>query len=452
MSEVLILVVEDDPLQRRLIKQNLEREGYVVMEAATGRAALEVVGRYPVDIAVVDYKLDGETGVEVIREMLKQNPLITPVVVTAFANVETAVEAMRQGAYDYIVKPLDFEKFLMVIERARERQTLRREVTSLRTSLEDKFSSKNLILESPQAAEVGRLIAKAAGSEATVLISGETGTGKDVVAKTIHYASKRKDGPYLAVNIPSLPETLVEGELFGAEKGAYTGATERKIGKFEAASGGTLLLDEIGDLPVQTQVKLLRFLQEREFYRLGSAKALKSDLRIIAATNRDLEALMKEGRFRPDLFYRLNVIQIQVPPLRQRKEDVPALVDLFIKKYAPRESKKIEGITQEAMAALLRYAFPGNIRELENIIERAVVFADSSFITLADIPVFLKEKKEDEVAPEGLSLDDQVGRLEVREIKRALIEAGGVKARAARALGITERVLGYKMKAHGLDG
>ena len=452
MSEVLILVVEDDPLQRRLIKQNLEREGYVVMEAATGRAALEVVGRYPVDIAVVDYKLDGETGVEVIREMLKQNPLITPVVVTAFANVENAVEAMRQGAYDYIVKPLDFEKFLMVIERARERQTLRREVTSLRTSLEDKFSSKNLILESPQAAEVGRLIAKAAGSEATVLISGETGTGKDVVAKTIHFASKRKDGPYLAVNIPSLPETLVEGELFGAEKGAYTGATERKIGKFEAASGGTLLLDEIGDLPVQTQVKLLRFLQEREFYRLGSAKALKSDLRIMAATNRDLEALMKEGRFRPDLFYRLNVIQIQVPPLRQRKEDVPALVDLFIKKYAPRESKKIEGITQEAMAALLRYSFPGNIRELENIIERAVVFADSSFITLADIPVFLKEKKEGEVAPEGLSLDDQVGRLEVREIKRALIEAGGVKARAARALGITERVLGYKMKAHGLDG
>jgi two-component system, NtrC family, response regulator AtoC len=452
MSEVLILVVEDDPLQRRLIKQNLEREGYVVMEAATGRAALEVVGRYPVDIAVVDYKLDGETGVEVIREMLRQNPLITPVVVTAFANVETAVEAMRQGAYDYIVKPLDFEKFLMVIERARERQTLRREVTSLRTSLEDKFSSKNLILESPQAAEVGRLIAKAAGSEATVLISGETGTGKDVAAKTIHFASKRKDGPYLAVNIPSLPETLVEGELFGAERGAYTGATERKIGKFEAASGGTLLLDEIGDLPVQTQVKLLRVLQEREFSRLGSAKALKADVRIMAATNRDLGALMKEGRFRPDLFYRLNVIQIQVPPLRERQEDVPALVDLFIKKYAPRESKKIEGITQEAMAALLRYSFPGNIRELENIIERAVVFADSSFITLADIPVFLKEKREDEVAPEGLSLDDQVGRLEVREIKRALIEAGGVKVRAARALGITERVLGYKMKTHGLDG
>ena len=299
--------------------------------------------------------------------------------------------------------------------------------------------------------EVGRLIAKAAGSEATVLISGETGTGKDVAAKTIHHSSKRKDGPYLAVNIPSLPETLIEGELFGAEKGAYTGATEKKTGKFEAAAGGTLLLDEIGDLPVQTQVKLLRILQEKEFYRLGSSKALKSDVRIIAATNRDLEALMKEDRFRPDLFYRLNVIHIPVPPLRRRKEDIPALVDLFIKRYAPREKKKIDGITQEAMAALLRYSFPGNIRELENIIERAVVFADSAFITLADIPVFLKERKEDEVAPEGLSLDDQVRRLEVREIKRALLEAGGVKARAARALGITERVLGYKMKTFGLD-
>ncbi|OGD18308.1 MAG: two-component system response regulator [Candidatus Aminicenantes bacterium RBG_16_63_16] len=451
MNEVLILIVEDDPLQRRLIKQNLEREGYVVMEAPTGRAAREIAGRYPVEIAVVDYKLNGETGVEVIRDLLRQNPLITPIVVTAFANVETAVEAMRQGAYDYIVKPIDFEKFLLVIERARERQGLRREVNSLRSSLEDKFSSKNLVLESPLMEEVGRLIAKAAGSEATVLISGETGTGKDVVAKTIHFSSKRKDGPYLAVNIPSLPETLIEGELFGAEKGAYTGATEKKIGKFEAASGGTLLLDEIGDLPVQAQVKLLRILQEKEFYRLGSSKALRSDVRIIAATNRDLEALMKDGRFRPDLFYRLNVVHIQVPPLRQRKEDIPALVDLFIKRYAPREKKKIDGITQEAMAALLRYSFPGNIRELENIIERAVVFADTAFITLADIPVFLKEKKEDEVAPEGLSLDDQVRRLEVREIKRAFIEAGGVKARAARALGITERVLGYKMKTFGLD-
>jgi two-component system response regulator AtoC len=450
MNEALILVVEDDPLQRRLIKNNLEREGYVVMEASTGRGALELLGRYPFDIAIVDYKLNGETGVEVVREMLKQNPLITPIIVTAFANIENAVEAMRLGAYDYIVKPIDFEKFLLVIERARERQGLRREVSSLRSSLEEKFSSRNLVLVSPRMEEIGRLVAKAAGSEATVLISGETGTGKDVLAKTIHFSSKRKGGAYLAVNIPSLPEGLIEAELFGAEKGSYTGATERKIGKFEAASGGSLLLDEIGDLPLQTQVKLLRFLQDKEFFRLGSAKPLKSDVRIIAATNRDLEERMKAGQFRPDLYYRLNVIRIQVPPLRERKEDVPPLTDVFIKKYAQRENKRVGGITAEAMNALLAYPFPGNIRELENIIERAVVFAEGGVITLADLPVFLKERREDELAAEGLPLDEQVRRLEVREIRRALAAAGGVKAQAARALGLTERVLSYKMKAYGL--
>jgi len=451
MSNALILVVEDDPLQRRLIKQNLEQEDYTVFDSSSGKGALEVLGIYPIDIAVVDYKLDGETGVEVIQEILKRNPLVTPIIVTAFANVETAVEAMRKGAYDYIVKPIDFEKFLLAVERALERQKLRREVSVLKTSLEEKFSSKNLVIASAGMEEVAGLIAKAAGSDATVLIGGETGTGKDLVARTIHHSSRRKDGPYLAVNIPSLPETLVEGELFGAEKGSYTGAHERKTGKFEAASGGTLFLDEIGDLPPQVQVKLLRFLQDKEFYRLGSPRPLKSDVRIIAATNRDLDKLMKEEKFRPDLYYRLNVIRIQVPPLRERKEDIPPLVDFFIKKCAAREGKKIAGISQEAMSALLRYPFPGNIRELENIIERAAVFAETDYLTLADLPVFLKEKLEDEIALPDLPLTERVRRLEVREIKRALLEAGGVKSRAARALGITERMLGYKMKIHNLS-
>jgi two-component system NtrC family response regulator len=451
MSKALILVVEDDPLQRRLIKQNLEQEDYTVFDAPSGKGALEVLSLYPIDIAVVDYKLDGETGVEVIQEILKRNPLVTPIIVTAFANIETAVEAMRKGAYDYIVKPIDFEKFLLAVERALERQKLRREVSVLKTSLEEKFSSKNMVVASAGMEEVAGLIAKAAGSDATVLIGGETGTGKDLVAKTIHYSSRRKDGPYLAVNIPSLPETLIEGELFGAEKGAYTGAHERKTGKFEAASGGTLYLDEIGDLPPQVQVKLLRFLQDREFYRLGSPKPLKSDVRIIAATNRDLEKLMKEERFRADLFYRLNVIRIQVPPLRERKEDIPPLVDFFIKKYAAREGKKIAGVSQEAMAALLRYPFPGNIRELENTIERAAVFAEGDYLTLADLPVFLKEKKEADIVSPDLQLTEKVRRLEVQEIKRALLEANGVKSRAARALGITERMLGYKMKIYNLS-
>jgi two-component system NtrC family response regulator len=452
MNKPVILVVEDEPLQRRLIRQNLEKEGFAVFEASGGKEALEAVRAYPVDLAVVDYRLEKEKGTDVIREMLKENPLLTTIVVTAFANIENAVEAMRQGAYDYIVKPIDFAAFRLAIDRALERQNLRREVSSLRSSLEEKFSPKNLVLASPRMEEVARLIGKAAKSDATVLISGETGTGKDLVARSIHYSSFRKNGPYLAVNIPSLPETLIESELFGAEKGAYTGAHERKIGKFEAASGGTLLLDEIGDLPLLLQVKLLRVLQDGEFFRLGSSKPLRADVRVIAATNRDLERLVREERFRPDLYYRLNVVTIVVPPLRERTEDIPPLIDFFIRKFAARERKKINGITREALEELERYPFPGNVRELENIIERAAVLGEGGFLTLDDLPVFLKEKREVDVAAEELPLNERVKRLEVREIKRALLEADGVKSRAARALGISERMLSYKIKVYGLAG
>jgi DNA-binding NtrC family response regulator len=451
MNKALILVVEDDPFQRRLIKQNLEQEGYTTFEAATGRAALEVVRAYPVDLAVVDYRLGEETGTAVIQELLRENPLLTAIVVTAFANVENAVEAMRQGAYDYITKPIDFEKFRLAAERALERQKLRREVSVLRSSLEERFSAKNFVLASARMEEVGRLVAKAAKSDATVLISGETGTGKDLVARSIHQASRRNEAPFLALNIPSLPESLVESELFGAEKGSYTGATERRIGKFEAASGGTLFLDEIGDLPLPLQVKLLRVLQDGEFYRLGSAKPLRADVRIIAATNRDLERQLAEEKFRPDLYYRLNVIAITVPPLRQRKEDIPPLVDYFVKKYGAREGKKIRGVTREAMALLLRYDFPGNVRELENIVEQATVLGEGEFLTLADLPVFLKEKPEEEVSSGEETLTDMVRRLEVREIKRALLDAHGIKSQAARALGITERMLSYKIKIYGIS-
>ena len=451
MDNAYLLVVEDDPLQRKLIKENLEQEGHTVFEASSGTESLNIIAEQPIDIAIVDYKLDGETGIDVIQKVLEQNPLITPIVVTAYGNVENAVEALKKGAYDYIVKPIDFKKFLMVIERAQERQKLKKEVSLLRSSLEDKFSTKNFIFSSDEMNEVALLTAKASKTEATVLLSGETGTGKDLVAKTIHYSSPRKNRPYLAVNIPSLPETLVEGELFGSEKGAFTGAHERKIGKFEAASGGTLYLDEIGDLPLQLQVKLLRFLQEREFYRLGSSQPIKSDVRIIAATNRDLEKMMKEEKFRADLYYRLNVIPIHVPPLRKRKQDVPPLVDHFIQKYGEKEGKKIVGISSEAMNMLVQYKFPGNIRELENVIERAVVFCETDTITSTDLPVFLREKKEEDLMEVDLALTSKVQKLEVAEIKRALRENNGIKSRAARALGITERMLGYKIKNYNLS-
>lgn len=451
MSKANILIVEDDPLQRRLIRENLEQHDYSVFEAASGQQALAIIAQNPVDIAVVDFKLDGETGIDVIQRILERNPLVTPIMVTAFANVENAVEAIKKGAYDYIVKPIDFENFLLVVGRALERQRLKKEVSLLQDSLEEKFSAKNFVFNSSRMEDVAYLVSKASKSDATVLISGETGTGKDFVARTIHHSSKRKKGPYLAVNIPSLPETLIESELFGAEKGSYTGAYERKTGKFEAASGGTLFLDEIGDLPLPLQVKLLRFLQEKEFYRLGSSAPLKSDVRIIAATNRDLDRLMKEEKFRTDLYYRLNVIQIHVPPLRERKEDISPLVDYFIRKYSEREEKSIEEISAEAMNSLLNYSFPGNIRELENIIERAVVFCEGQTLTSSDLPVFLKEKKEEEPDREGLSLKEKVKRLEVREIQRALLENGSVKSKAARALGITERMLSYKMKIYNIS-
>jgi DNA-binding NtrC family response regulator len=451
MNKANLLIVEDDPLQRKLIKENLEQEGYTVFEARSVKESLAAISEYPIDIAIVDFRLNGETGLDVIQRMLEQNPLITPVMVTAFGNIESAVKAMRQGAYDYIVKPIDFKNFLLVIERALERQKLRKEISILRNTVEERFSSKNFVFSSALMDEVAHLITKAAMSDATVLISGETGTGKDFVAKAIHFASRRRNGIFLPVNITSLPETLIESELFGAEKGSFTGAHERKIGKFEAAAEGTLFLDEIGDLPLQLQVKLLRVIQEKEFFRLGSSKPLRSDVRIIAATNKDLEKAVNEESFRSDLYYRLNVIRIHVPPLRERKDDIPPLVDFFIRKYSEREGKRIEGITAEAMNVLVRYVYPGNIRELENIVERAVVFSESSILTLADLPVFLKETREDDLAFEGHSLPEKVRMIETREIKKALRSTGGVKSKAARDLGITERILSYKIKTYNIE-
>jgi DNA-binding NtrC family response regulator len=450
MNEPLILVVEDDPVQRKLVREYLESRRYPVIEAASVKEAGEAALGHPVDIAIVDYKLGDGTGIEAIKAMLAANPLMTPIMVTAYGNIERAVEAIRAGAYDYIVKPLDFEKFLLILERAAERQKLRREVSALQERLDEKFSSRNFVFASPLMEDVAKLVMKAARSEATVLISGETGAGKDLVARLIHQASSRKNGPYIALNIPSLPESLIEAELFGAEKGAYTGAHERKIGKFEAASGGTIFLDEIGDLAPGAQVKLLRFLQDREFYRLGSNRALHADVRVIAATNQDLEALKKDGRFRADLFYRLNVIPIGVPPLRRRREDIPPLVDFFLKKYGEREGQKIHAVTREALAALVNHAYPGNVRELENVIERAVVFAEKDVLGLSDLPVDFTEAAEDRTGTDGDSLVDKVRRLEIQEIRMALRASDGVKSRAARALGITERMLAYKMKTYGL--
>ena len=452
MNKPIVLVVEDDPLQRRLIRGNLESEGFVVTDAADQASAVAEMRRLPAEIALVDYKLGRETGLEVIRLLLKENPALAPIMITAFASVETAVEAIKAGAYDYIVKPIDFKKLLLIIDRALERHRLRAEVQSLRETLVDKFSARNFVSASPAMEAVSRLMSKASQSDANVLITGETGTGKDLVARSIHFASRRAKGPFLAVNIPSLPESLIESELFGAEKGAFTGAGERKTGKFEAAGGGTLLLDEIGDLPLHLQVKLLRFLQDREFSRLGSTAVLRADVRVLAATNRDLEKAVSEGAFRADLFYRLDVIRIALPPLRERREDIPPLVDHFLRKYALREKKAIHGISEEALDMLIRHPYPGNVRELENAVERAVVFCENDMIRSEDLPRSLTIRSEaDSPFPgKAVSLAEKVKRLEIREIREALEASGGVKSAAARKLGITERMLSYKVKIYGL--
>lgn len=451
MSQAVILVVEDDPLQRRLVRANLESEGYAVADAAGIAAAAEAARRLPPDVAVVDLRLGRESGLDAMRAILAEAPAAAPIMITAFASVETAVEAIQAGAYDYLVKPVDFKKLVLVIDRALERNRLRTEVRTLKETLSDRFSAKNFVFASPEMEAVARLMAKAAGSDATVLVTGETGTGKDLVARSIHVASRRGAAPFAAVNIPSLPETLLESELFGAEKGAYTGAAERKTGKFEAASGGTLFLDEIGDLPVHLQVKLLRFLQDHEFSRLGSTEVRRTDVRILAATNRDLEKAVAEGSFRSDLFYRLNVIRIDVPPLRARKEDIPPLIDHFLRRYSAREGKTVRGVSAEALAALTAHDYPGNVRELENAIERAVVFSEGDRIRREDLPPFVAAVREADLAEGTASLEERVRRLEIREIRRALEAAGGVKSRAARALGLTERILSYKMKAYSLS-
>jgi DNA-binding NtrC family response regulator len=371
-------------------------------------------------------------------------------VMTAYGNIETAVEAMKAGAADYLAKPLNLDELSHRIERIRERQRLYAENKELREELRQRHRIEGIIGESGQMLEVISLIGRVAPSEATVLIRGESGTGKELIAKAIHYASPRAKAPLIRVNCAALPENLLESELFGHEKGAFTGAVATRKGRFELADGGTLFLDEIGDLPPHLQAKLLRVLQEREFERVGSSKPLSVNVRMLSATHRDLEARIKTGEFREDLYYRLNVVTIMLPPLRERRQDIPALMDHFLRLFAQKNGKVISGFTREARNALLRYDFPGNVRELENLIERAVVLTRDEVIGRGDMPLTLEESegKNDRQT----HLVAAVEGLERRMIKDALALAGGIQTRAAEALGITERALRYKLKKYGFQG
>jgi two-component system NtrC family response regulator len=379
------------------------------------------------------------------------NPDTAVVIMTAFGTIETAVKAIKSGAYDYLPKPIDLDQLAILIDRIAERQNLLRENAQLRQQLIERYAFDGIASVSHAMEEVLHLAGRVAVSNATVLLRGESGTGKELIARAIHYRSRRADQALVKVNCAALPETLLESELFGHERGAFTGATTRRIGRFEAADRGTLFLDEIGDISPGVQVKLLRVLQEKEFERLGGNETVKVDVRLIAATNRNLEEAIRAGKFREDLYYRLNVVTISLPPLRERREDIPALIEQFIRKYRSENRKEISGVSTEARELLMRYSYPGNVRELENFIERAVVLAKGVNVTTADLPIHLRTTESDEklcVKKRGSSLNETLDTVERGLILEALKEAGDVQTRAAEKLGISERVLRYKLRKY----
>jgi two-component system NtrC family response regulator len=452
MKDYNILVIDDEAAQRDVLTGYLKKKGYKIFSASSGKEGVEIAGRSPVDIILSDFKMPDLNGIEVLEQVKKINPKISFVVVTAYGTVENAVKAMRLGAFDYISKPVDLDELDLMIDRIIEHKNLKSENQLLKTQLQDKYKISSIVSQSQKMEEVINVAARVADSKATVLITGENGTGKEVLAKAIHYMSSRKDSPFVAVNIPALTETLLESELFGHERGAYTGADKMKKGRFEIAHGGTLFLDEVGDIPQSIQVKLLRVLQEHQFERVGGTDNIEVDVRIIAATNKNLEQKIKDGTFREDLYYRLNVVSIKIPPLRERKEDVLPMIESFIKKYCEENKKDTDEISKEAADVLMKYNYPGNVRELENIIERAVVLTRGKVITLNDLPMSIKGFKEERTitAPGEGTLTEQVETLEKQLIFDALQESGGNQTKAGKLLGLTERNLRYKLKKYNI--
>ena len=445
-----ILVVDDEPAQRELVAGFLRKHGFEVAVAGDGDEGLARFRREPFDLVLTDQRMPGRSGLELLEAVRAVTPEAAVVVMTAYGTIETAVAAIKAGAADYLTKPLNLEDVLHRIGVVRERRRLLAENRELRLALSERHRVEGIVGESGRMQEVLSLVHRVAGSDATVLIQGESGTGKELIAKAIHYASPRVSGPLVKVNCAALPESLLESELFGHERGAFTGALAARQGRFELAHGGSLFLDEIGDLPLHLQVKLLRVLQEREFERVGGSRPISVDVRLIAATNRDLAALVRAGRFRDDLYYRINVVTIVIPALRERREDIPPLIDHFVRRFAVANRKPIAGLTREARDLLLRYDYPGNVRELENLVERAVVLTRDDVIGVADLPLTLQEAPPEPAEATGLNA--AVEALERRMIREALARADGVQTRAAGALGISERVLRYKLRKYGLEG
>jgi two-component system response regulator HydG len=447
-----ILIVDDEESHRMMLRAVLTEEGYAVAEASDGTEAVTAVEKEAFDVILLDIRMTTMDGIEALTEIRKISPLVPVLIMTAYASVKTAVEALKAGAFDYLTKPLDIEELKILIEKALEHYHLREENIILKERLGDRFDFSRIIAGSGKMKSLLDTLSLVAPSDATVLIMGESGTGKEVVANAIHQNSPRASRPFIKVSCAALPETLLESELFGHEKGAFTGAVTRREGRFQLAHGGTIFLDEVGEISLSVQTKLLRVLQEKEFEPLGSARTAKVDIRVIAATNRDLEAAVKEGRFREDLYYRLNVVPLVVPPLRERKEDIPLLAEHFLAIYREKNGKPLKGISGKALDLLVRYEWPGNVRELENCIERAVIMARDEVIVPADFPpqiqMLSQERGQDGFAfPYGVSLDE----MEKALIVKTLEETDGNRTRTAEILGINRRTLQNKLKQYGIN-
>ncbi|MBX3302879.1 MAG: sigma-54-dependent Fis family transcriptional regulator [Nitrospira sp.] len=459
MSQVHVLVVDDDPALRDILQEALMQESYAVSTAEDGAGAIQAVKETVVHIVITDYQLPDIDGLEVIDRLSKLDAKIIPIVMTGFGTIETAVRAMKSGAFDFITKPFDLGTVSAVVRKAAEFHRLRQENHLLRRAVRDQYRLEQLVGVSEPMQQVLEFVQKVADSDSTVMIQGESGTGKELVARMLHFNSLRRDRPLVPVNCGAIPENLLESELFGHEKGAFTGATHARMGRFELAHGGTIFLDEIGEMSLPLQVKLLRVLQEREFERVGGNRTIHVDVRIIAATNQDLETMVEEKRFRRDLFYRLNVIPMVIPPLRERRTDIPLLIDHFLNRFNQSKHTEVVGLDDEARRLLTEYDWPGNIRELENMMERLVVLKKQGLLSSQDLPQkisrrsMIPELKEQfiRLSEDGIHLSREVEQYEKHLIMEALKKANGVTSRAAELLHLNRTTLVEKLKRKGVD-
>lgn len=458
MKSPRILLVDDDADIRETMVTLLTMNDYSVTAVADGQSAIEEVNREKFHIVITDLMMPKMSGIDVIKNLKAIDPDLQCIVITGYATVSTAIDAMKAGAYDYLMKPFNGTEVLMILKRVMELQDLQTENSQLKRTLHQRYGYENLIGNSEGVHKVCSLIEKVAETDSTILILGESGTGKELVARTIHYNSPRKSKPLIPINCGAIPETLLESELFGHEKGAFTGASTTRIGRFELADGGTIFLDEIGDMSPTLQVKLLRVLQQREFERVGGVRTIKVDVRIIAATNIDLEQAVHEGKFREDLYYRLNVIPVVIPPLRERADDIPLLMDHFLSHFNKSKKRDIKGFSPAAMDILVSYPWPGNIRELENLVERLIILKGNGTICPDDLPEkFISHTLNNEGAlhitlPEtGVNLKDVVEAFENNLILQAMQKAQGVKNKAAQLLSLNRTTLVEKLKKKKLD-